>query len=158
VQHFACHCTTGHARSEDDCLNLSCDSGRSHKVKLADLQARFTELAEPDANRRNSKPLVFLNACGSSVINPTAPATFPHFFLKNGNRGFIGTETAVPDGVASAFSRTFYSFFLRGCSLGEAIHQAKWELVERHRNPLGILYTVYADPELTVRRPAKQIL
>ena len=59
----------------------------------------------------------------------------------------------MPDEVASAFSRYFYTYLLQGLSLGEAIHRAKWKLVELHQNPLGVLYTVYADPELTVRRP-----
>jgi hypothetical protein len=79
-----------------------------------------------------------------------AATSFPRFFLQdNRNRGFIGTETNVPDAFAANFSRYFYSGLLNGLNLGEAIYEAKWAML-KNCNPLGILYTNYADPELRV--------
>jgi hypothetical protein len=75
------------------------------------------------------------------------------FLVENGNRGFIGTETRIPDQYAAAFSEQFYTELLQGRPLGEAVHAARWTLLRRHNNPLGILYTVYADPDMRVRKP-----
>lgn len=58
---------------------------------------------------------MFLNACGSSA------ASFASFFLdRNENRGFIGVETDIEDKLAAAFSKEFYSRFLRGRTLRSA--------------------------------------
>jgi hypothetical protein len=88
-----------------------------------------------------------------------AVVSFPKFFLKeNRNRGFIGTETNVPDGFAAEFSQMFYRSLLRGVSLGRAIYDAKWAMLREKNSPLGILYTVYADPDLCVSKPVDAAL
>jgi CHAT domain-containing protein len=102
-------------------------------------------------------PLVFLNACGTSAITPGGVASFPSLFLKNGNRGFIGSETRISDKVAAAFSRSFYGEFVAGQSLGEAVKAAKWALLRQYNNPLGILYTNYANPDIRVLKPSKMV-
>ena len=82
-----------------------------------------------------------------------AVTSFPRFFVEeNNNRGFIGTETNVPDEFAAAFSAAFYTSLLSGSTLGKAIHDAKWKMLLEKNNPLGIIYTVYADPDLHVSR------
>jgi hypothetical protein len=153
VQHFACHCDTSDDNSDNFFISLA-HEGYSNKVSIRDLNSRFMNLlasrvSQPDTDL----PLVFFNACGSSVIYPTRNSSFPRFFLRNRNRAFIGTETNVPDTVAAAFSRQFYIELLRGCSVGQALYSAKWKLVERYNNPLGIVYMLYGDSDIKVRTP-----
>jgi len=98
---------------------------------------------------KESYPLAFLNACGTSKTIPTALTSFPKGFLRT-YRGVIGTETPIPDDFAAAFSAKFYARFVRGYSLGEALHRARWDFLQQSCNPLGILYTAYANPDLCV--------
>lgn len=55
----------------------------------------------------NLRPLVFLNACGASAVDPATSGSFPKFFLAHRFLGVIGTETAIPDKVAATFSESF---------------------------------------------------
>ena len=154
VQHFACHCDTEVEDSEDGSLELSHDGKARRRVRIRDLELALSEHLGVEAGDRPVMPLVFVNACASAVEDSRQMASFQHFFLQqNRNRGYIGTETRVPDPIASTFSKYFYSQLLTGSSLGTAIHTTRWKLLERHRNPLGLLYTVHADPEIRVQRP-----
>ena len=59
----------------------------------------------------------------------------------------------MPDNIAAAFSRLFYEGLLDAdLPLGEAVLQARQRLLARN-NPLGILYTLYGDPDLVVMPP-----
>ena len=154
VQHFACHCDTGVEDAENGSFELSHDGKALRRVTLKDLQLSLIEYLGGGAGARPIMPLIFVNACASAVEDSRQMASFHRFFLEqNRNRGFIGTETRVPDSIASTFSKYFYSQLLTGNSLGTAIHTTRWKLLERHRNPLGLLYTVHADPEIRVQRP-----
>lgn len=150
IQHFTCHCMVDNEVSSESELELS----NGNVVTIADLEAIFVLRDLADRQRSQSGPLIFLNACGSAGIDPMAVTSFPNFFLKrNGNRGFIGTEINVPDSFAAEFSKCFYRGLLKGLNLGKAIHQAKLTMLREKNNPLGLLYTVYADPDLRVSKP-----
>ncbi len=149
IQHFACHCDTKANLSENYSLILAHHEATKRRVTIGSLQARLAHLSQ--AAQRSSDislPLIFFNACGSSIILPTGVTSFPGLFLKNGNRGFIGTETNIPDKFSAAFSEQFYRNLLGGFSLGNAMLSAKWTLLRRYLNPLGILYVAYADPDI----------
>lgn len=153
VHHFACHCDTEPTNSSDYSLLLSHKDGRKWEqpITARKLQARFTKYSKmiPRLRPKESYPLVFLNACGTSKTIPTALTSFPKLFLRT-YRGVIGTETPIPDDFAAAFSGKFYARFVRGFPLGEALHRARWDFLKRSSNPLGILYTAYANPDLRV--------
>ena len=101
----------------------------------------------------DENPLIFLNTCGSARICPFGVISFPEFFLKhNHSIGFLGTEINIPDTFASNFTKIFYYFFLQGYSLGEALYKTKWFFIEKYNNPLGILYTIYGNPNIRVKR------
>jgi hypothetical protein len=148
IQHFVCHCITDEKDSSLSALVLSEDNFATIEELRYCLQPPTT----------TSGPLIFLNACGTTRMDPMFAASFPRFFLEeNYNRGFIGTETNVPDQFAADFSRCFYSGLLQGLTLGEAIYEAKWTTLRASKNPLGLLYTVYADPDMALSNPADNI-
>jgi CHAT domain len=158
IVHFSCHCATSDDDPHEHLFELTCGGERFHKVKIRDLENRLTEIEEKQSNLEPSpaRPLVFFNACGSSANDPAGVTSLPKLFLDRfRNRGFIGTETEIPDAVAEAFSRQFYAALLDKLPLGLAFHRAKRTILVRYRNPMGILYTMYADPDLQVRRKAK---
>ena len=70
-----------------------------------------------------------------------------------GSRGVIGTAARVPDYFAAEFSERFYRYLLSGELLGHAMHKTKWDLLTMpdQNNPLGLLYLLYADPNIRVR-------
>lgn len=164
IFHFSCHCDTRAERSGQHTLTLNTGGfmsgilGRGNrKVDLESLTDRLTLLRHRDQQNPRTRPLIFLSACGSAHLDPAGASSFPEMFLKNefGFLGFIGTEATIPDHFASVFSAAFYGYLLEGAEIGQAIHLARWKLLNEHRNPLGILYSLYAEPEIRLdRRPS----
>lgn len=161
IIHFACHCETTNLQKDpalvlnrdaytaSPLLVLAHDANSDVQVDLWALSGHFTRFESSE----NLLPLIFFNACGSAVINPTSLSSFPGVFLDNGFRGFIGTEAHIPDKFAAEFSKQFYTYLLEGKSLGLALQMAKWRLLRLHNNPLGLLYTAYANPDIHVSTP-----
>jgi hypothetical protein len=110
-------------------------------------------LHKEDLPAADSRPFVFLNACSSSLVDPLGATSFPNLFLERFHcRGFVGSETTVSDAVAAEFSRAFYTYLLQGVPLGEAFHNARWRLAREFGNPLGLFYSCYADPKMSVAK------
>ena len=154
IQHFSCHCDTYGTDSDNYRLRLAAGENDHVDIRLRDLNEALKALTFKRRKKRNwLLPLVFLNACGSSKIDYAAAASLPEFFLAQQNRAFIGTETNMPDLVAAQLSEYFYLELISGASVGEALNQAKRQLVLLHGNPLGLLYTLYGNPDLRVNNP-----
>jgi hypothetical protein len=156
VYHFSCHCDTTAASDEKYKLIFDSDDwlgGGKREVEHGLLSDALVQLQLHDSNNR-PRPLVFLNACGSADFDPNGTGSFPRLFVRSGRgfMGFIGTEAIVPDPVAKEFSKMFYTHLLKGHALGTVLYATRWELLRRF-NPLGILYSLYAEPEIRVRRP-----
>ena len=157
IQHFMCHCDTEKSASRDYTMTLAhrakllgiFSTVREQSATLAELHAR---LAAP-ATVPELGPLIFLNACGSSKITPEGVASFPGLFFELGSRGVIGTEIAVPDYAAAEFARNFYTSFLEGRTLGEAMYEARIQLLRDRFNLVGALYSAHANPDLRLRSP-----
>lgn len=150
IQHFACHCYT---RSDDTlAAEIELSGGGHHsRTTLGDLGADLYALEQSREERTFDLPLVMMNACGSGRMRAPDAPSFPYLFLMNGNRGFIGTETEIPDDVAAAFSKALYErFLIRRIPLGRALLESRLHLLHTLRNPLGLTYAAYADPGLQV--------
>ncbi len=159
VNHFSCHCDTVDKNSPAYEVILSPDGRKEVGVSIKDLQTTYGRITTATSSRaKMMRPLIFFNACGSATINPAGMTSFPKHFLERHSRGFIGTETLVPDYFAAEFSREFYAALLiDGRVLGEAMLVAKWRTLKNFKNPMGILYIVYADPEMKVLKPRKDL-
>jgi hypothetical protein len=84
-------------------------------------------------------------------MHAASSLSFPYLFLQNENRGFIGSEIEMPDDVAAAFSKAFYTRFLvHKVPLGRSLLDARNFLLQEFRNPLAISYSSYADPDLHI--------
>ncbi len=154
VQHFACHCDTTAELDDDYTLTMSTRLGGRRQVSFGELRQAYYERFFSDRGRSRQRAVIVLNACGSSRMNPLTAFSFPRWFLNHGHRAFIGTETDIPDAVAARFATAFYRRLLESRRpLGKAIVRARWDLLRDFRNPLGLLYVVYGDADLTVERP-----
>lgn len=157
ICHFSCHSNTGLDLLPSE-YAIHLQSGRYSGRRSVTLQALTNALFRLEENIgevRRSRPLIFLNSCGSSDLDPAGSGSFPELFLKrdHGFKGFIGTETSMPDDFAAKFSEYFYENLLGGYSLGHALWQTRWQLLSLYQNPLGLLYTLFAEPEIRVRKP-----
>ncbi|MGO9957877.1 MAG: CHAT domain-containing protein [Solirubrobacteraceae bacterium] len=149
IQHFVCHCTTD-AGGAQHRLVLAGDDGKDLPVRLGRLVTGYHERQKGKPPRSEPRSLIFLNACGTAAFHPLHATDFPTFFLKNKHLGFIGTETNVPDTVAALFSEAFYTRLLRKRPIGESVVLARRQLVRDWANPIGLLYALYADPDVRV--------
>jgi hypothetical protein len=150
ILHFACHCYATLNSPLDNEIELS-GGGKELRVKLGTIAEDLVGLKSRPDQGSYEMPLVVMNACGAARMHATSALSFPYLFLMNGNRGFIGSEIEVPDGVAAEFSKALYEpFLLRRLPLGRSVFEARTSLLHRHGNPLGIAYAAYADPQLHV--------
>jgi hypothetical protein len=154
IHHFASHYTAVDEDSNRHYFTLAGCKKSGFSATLEDLHIAFGRLSRTALPAMNLRPLVIVNACDSSIVCPDQISSLPDLFLnKLRSRGYIGTETTMSDSVAAEFSYQFYNRILQGATLGETLHDIRWWLIRRFRNPLGLFYTCYANPELCVSHP-----
>ncbi len=99
------------------------------------------------ARERFGHMIVFVNACATGARLAHGVSLLEKLF-RLGFRHIVASETLIPDPLSDSFARQLYLALMRGCPLGAAVLQARIDLVERHNNPGGLLYTLYGDPWL----------
>jgi hypothetical protein len=96
------------------------------------------------------RPLVFLNACGTLGYSPDALSPFLKALVDGrGAAGVLGTEIPVPEALAGEVACAFIRRFIAGVPAGKALLEARQDLLAK-KNPLGLIYTLYAPTELAV--------
>ncbi len=117
--------------------------------------------------------LVFFNACEAGRIRGT-PTTRPGAarsrtavrassklpavdnlsvaaaFIRGGVANFLGTYWPVGDGAAEIFSRHFYPALVQGCTMGEAILNAR-KSVEKQGSADWADYVFYGNPDFVLK-------
>ncbi len=100
----------------------------------------FANLASPWISPR---PLVFINGCHTTNLEPERAFEFVSALVEQGAVGVMGTEITVFEPLATRFAETFFAKFSSGTEAGEAVRLARLELLGRSLNPLGLLYVPY---------------
>jgi hypothetical protein len=97
-------------------------------------------------NLGHSTPIVFLNACQSSVggRSLTGVGGWAQRFVAAGAGAFVGTYWSVGDEAAAKFAETFYKTLLKGKNVATAVKEAR--LAIKGDGPTWLAYTVVADP------------
>jgi hypothetical protein len=136
--YFYCHCVAG--SGEDPYLRFGPTNGPGDVLR----RPRMGSAPIGD------KPIVFVNACGSSESDPLLVNQLMDGFLDRGCRAYIGTEGRVPPGLAARYATTFFSFLYRTpnrarAPVGEAVAQARRFLWLRYRNLGGLFYNFVND-------------
>lgn len=135
LAHLACH-----ACYEDDSPSQS-------SIRLADDFPVTLMDFEVYGIKINGYPLVILNACETGNLNPLYTSCFAAAFLKHGARGVVATEGIVPDAFAAEFVEKLYSHLLAGERLGDSLLLTRRYFLDVD-NPSGLLYSMYASPEI----------
>ncbi|MGN8070964.1 CHAT domain-containing protein [Mucilaginibacter sp. 22184] len=160
IQHLACHADTQSHNVANHSIAVSYPSldflrrprRKNGEISFGSLESFFA--SGPAKLKNQCYPLIFMNACAAAKISPVGVSSFPKLFHQNGNRGFIAPEIPVPDELAYQFSVLFYGYLVKGEILSFAIHKARKDILRSMNSPLGIIYTIYANPSLRVDRPA----
>ncbi|MBC7927821.1 MAG: CHAT domain-containing protein [Bryobacteraceae bacterium] len=153
IHHFSCHYQTDPTDGPGSRLTLSDQAKVPLRIPLRQIKEAFAEMDKDKSKRRGPHivpPLVFFNACGASSIDPAVAATLPGTLLDWKFRAFIGPETRMPDDSASLLARYFYTSLLEGKTIGQSLYEARRNLLYNHNNPLGLLYTLYGNPDLRI--------
>jgi hypothetical protein len=156
ILHFACHyCSaeiTGLDQTapflsfDDFCKNVSV-SKLEGAISLGDEERSRYSKSTPSLSERFARMFVFVNACESASRDHLGSGMLSMLF-SSGFRHVVASETLLPDALAYEFASRFYIALRRGLGLGEAVLQARRDLVERCDNPGGMFYTLYGDPGL----------
>jgi CHAT domain len=87
------------------------------------------------------RPLVFINGCDTTALEPEQAIEFVSSFIALANAsGVIGTEITVFEPLAKPFAENFLrSFVVGGKSCGESMRSARLALLKAG-NPLGLVY------------------
>lgn len=112
-------------------------------IEGSNLRAYSVEWDEP-------QPLVFINGCHTTAMDPMQSINLVQDFMGAGGAGVIGTEITVFESLARSFSEECLRIFLTtGLSIGEAIRIARLGLLKKG-NPLGLVYTPFVLPSLHI--------
>ena len=108
-------------------------------------------LLEPGTLKHN--PLVFLNGCATGDYGPQSFVSLIDDFREAGACGVIGTECAVPELFAEEYAtRLFQRFFHAEC-LGQAMLELRRDFLINYKNPLALVYSLYASNEISLTSP-----
>ncbi len=137
IAHFACHAIYEKPPNE--------------RLSSIFLDNQFPiELREMDIYNVYLKdhPLIVMNACEMGNMDPNYTSYFARALLACGARGVVATECEVPDDFAADFTEQLYTHLLAGKTLGESILLTRRYFWEKHKNPSGLLYSIYGSPSI----------
>ena len=101
---------------------------------------------------QRSHPLVFINGCHTTDVQPAKAIDFVDELVGNDQAaGVIGTEITIFESLAVFFADRFLAHFNADSNVGEAMRRARLDLLGQQLNPLGLLYVAYALPTLQWR-------
>lgn len=107
-------------------------------------------------------PVVFLNACQTAQMNSIFYEGFVPAFLGHGASSLIGTQTEMPAIFAGKFAQRFFEEFFSGGideerrplhRIGDVLLELRREFIDRHNNPLGLLFSLYRGADVFLEKP-----
>jgi hypothetical protein len=154
------------ADTRDEALALM-DAAPAHVVYfychggVTEDELPYIEVGPPETGRITSElmfardlfwdqpqPLVFINGCHTTALEPEVAFDLVQTFVETvGAAGVIGTEITIYEPLAVAFGEACLRAFLDGTPIGEAVRQARLELLQQG-NPLGLVYDTFAIASL----------
>jgi hypothetical protein len=99
------------------------------------------------------RPLVFINGCHTTALEPEAAIDLVSGFIERVNAsGVIGTEITMFEPLACAFAEELLPrLIVQGEPLGWAVRNSRLAMLSKG-NPLGLAYLPFALPGLRVRK------
>ncbi|MCB0033573.1 MAG: CHAT domain-containing protein, partial [Anaerolineales bacterium] len=109
-------------------------------------------LFREDVYWEEPRPLVIINGCHTTALEPRAALDLVSGFMEVGNAsGVIGTEITIFETLAQGFAEPLLSALLNGEPVGEAVRLARLALLQQ-KNPLGLVYVPFALAGVRMQR------
>lgn len=101
----------------------------------------------------NPQPLVFINGCHTTALEPKNALNFVTSFIKMHHAaGVIGTEITIFESLGRAFAEECLRLFLvEEKPIGDAIRETRLKLLKQG-NPLGLVYNAYSNASLRLKK------
>lgn len=99
------------------------------------------------------RPVVFLNACESALMDGRFYDGFVPRFLDMGARVVIGSDCKIPSLVGAHFGTGFLEAFFKAGAVGEAVLAQRRKLLAEYQNPLGLIYRVFGNGDTRLSKP-----
>lgn len=140
IVHFDCH------------LDVGAHEGNP---VIQNSKVRVTEKVLVHYNDFESMPLtngpfVFFNVCYGGSVQSVSLESYASLFRQNGASCVVTSETKIGDGFAAMFAGAFYSSASTGKSVAAALMEARKWVLDHHRNPSALFYTMYALRDRTL--------
>lgn len=106
-------------------------------------------LQTKDINWPATNPLVFINGCYTTALDPEKTMNFVDRFVQFSRAaGVIGTEITIFESTAMIFAKQFFErFLIKRQPVGEAVRGARLSLLEAG-TPFGLVYIPFVLPAL----------
>ena len=147
IVYFCCH---GTAAGDPENPNLA-DAGLS----LTDQQAitGFDLVAWLKQRLLESRPVVFINTCQGGQMSTLFYRTIAAELLKRDAAALVGAQVDVPTVFAQRYAVEFFGRFLHEqtpLALGPLVRELTRLFLDKHRNPLGLVYSLYHGTDCRV--------
>lgn len=131
-----------HGGLENNAPYIKVGPRKDDKITRSNLRAYGIRWVAP-------RPLVFINGCHTTAVEPEQALEFVSGFIEVANAaGVIGTEITVFESLAKRFAEDcLQRFILNMQSIGEAVRGARLTLL-KDGNPLGLVYIPFVMANL----------
>jgi hypothetical protein len=108
--------------------------------------------------RLPTSPLMFINACQGGQMTTLFYKSFAVELLKEGAVGLIGAQIDVPAVFGAEYAKQMFSGFLARnktgkVRLGPLLRRINRTMWDRHKNPLGLVYSLYRGVDCFIDWP-----
>ncbi|AGZ42942.1 SEC-C domain-containing protein [Actinoplanes friuliensis] len=119
------------------------------------LGIQYEQIATGNVYWRRSRPLVVLNGCGTTAVQPRHAMNFVDAFIRTAKAsGVVGTEITTDARLGARFGQQFLDAFVTGRrTIAESLLSARLSLLAEG-DPLGLAFVAYAAPQLRLRARA----
>jgi hypothetical protein len=136
ITYFGCHGAAGGTDGQAGQPYLVLGDGE--KIYSAELVGWLTARLLP------TRPLVFVGACQGGRLSSLFYPGFGHHLLNRGARCLVGPQVDLPRAFAGEYTTRLFSGFLEpGAKLGDLVRSQARSFADRHRNPLGLIFSLY---------------
>jgi hypothetical protein len=145
----------GHAYHEEGDKPVACKSWlqlRSVNLTVSMLKQDF----KPAPNYSKRPVVTFLNGCRTSPMHQWHENTVAGFLCINGDNRVccVSSVAEIPEQFAAEFARYFWEHFsINYRRIGEALLNARLDLLNIYNNPLGLSYSLFGRSDTHIVNP-----
>jgi len=147
LEYFYCHAGVAEAAKRDFDKAYIGLSAADHGLTLEEIKLATTE------RQLSGRPVVFLNACESVLMDGRFYDGFVPKFLSLGARAVIGSDCEIPSLFGGHFGMGFLDGFFAAKPIGELLLELRKRFLTEYQNPLGLIYRVFGNAEVRLAQP-----